>query len=159
MRKLILGATFAAFTAIACGMGNSADGGADGGPDLTGPFVGTWAGTTTFADGHTGSGTVVVVRTGTNTLGIGGICATGNVLAAVTSSTTLTLQTTNCAAGLASVGAGVCTVQYQVSGGTGALGTSQQLTLTVAGTVVNLDPSCTTLADTPLDFTLAATKQ
>lgn len=157
MRKLLLGTAFAAFTALACGMASNS--GSDGGTDLTGPFVGTWAGTATTTDGRNVSDTAVVARAGTNTLLIGGICTSGNVSAAVTSPTTITLQATPCAAVLESVGAGTCTVQYQVSGGTGTLGTSQQLTLTVTGTVVNLDPACTTLVNTPFGFTLVATKQ
>ncbi len=161
MRKLLLGTALAAFTGLAaCGMGSgSSSSGSDGGTDLTGPFLGTWAGAATTTDGRSAAGTAVISRSGTNTLAIGGICGTGDVSASVTSPTTLTLQATLCAAAQESVGAGTCTVQYQVSGGAGTLNTPQQLTLTVAGTIVNLDPACTTLVDAPFGFTLVATKQ
>ncbi len=160
MRDLLIGSALAALTALACGTpSSSSDNGSAAGTDLTVPFVGTWTGTATTTDGRTGSATAVVTRAGNNTLAIGGICATGNVSAAVTSSTTITIPPTSCAAVLESVGAGTCTVQYQVSGGTGTLGASQQLTRTVTGTVVNLDPACSTLVNTAFGFTLIATKQ
>jgi hypothetical protein len=160
MRDLLIGSALAALTALACGMPSStSENESAAGTDLTGPFVGTWTGPATTTDGRSGSATAIVTRTGNSTLAIGGICATGNVPAAVTSPTTISLQATSCAAASVSVGAGACTVQYQVSGGTGTLGASQQLTLTVTGTVVNLDPACTTLVNTPYGFTLIATKQ